>query len=60
MILRFENNVGKVVVDGTMIYVSTRDYRYEMEVFDSIYIGILNLKYVGELKKMEEIKKQQD
>ncbi|RRQ91185.1 hypothetical protein CUR52_15980 [Enterococcus faecalis] len=60
MILRFENNVGKVVVDGTMIYVSTRDYRYEMEVFDSIYIGILYLKYVGELKKMEEIKKQQD
>lgn len=54
LILEFENNVGKVVVVKDMIYVSTMYYRYEMEVFDPIYIGILYLKVVDELKRMGE------
>ena len=54
LILEFENNVGKVVVVKDMIYVSTMVYRYEMEVFDLIYIGILYLKVVDELKRMGE------
>ncbi len=53
LILEFENKVGKVVVVNNMIYVSTMVYRYEMEVFDPIYIGILYLKVVDELKRME-------
>ena len=53
LILEFENNVGKVVVVNNMIYVSTMFYRYEVEVFDPIYIGILYLKVVDELKRME-------
>ena len=52
LILEFENKVGKVVVVNNMIYVSTMVYRYEMEVFDPIYIGILYLKVVDELKRM--------
>lgn len=52
LILEFENNVGKVVVVNNMIYVSTMVYRYEVEVFDPIYIGILYLKVVDELKRM--------
>ena len=54
LILEFENNVGKVVVVKDMIYVSTMNYRYEMEVLDPIYIGILYLKVVDELKRMGE------
>ena len=54
LILEFENKVGKVVVVNNMIYVSTMVYRYEMEVFDPIYIGILYLKVVNELKRMGE------
>lgn len=54
LILEFENNVGKVVVVKDMIYVSTMYYRYEIEVFDPIYIGILYLKVVNELKRMGE------
>jgi len=54
LILEFENRAGKVVVVKDMIYVSTMYYRYEMEVFDPIYIGILYLKVVDELKRMGE------
>ena len=53
LILEFENNVGKVVVVNNMIYVSTMVYRYEMEVFDPIYIWVFYLKVVDELKRME-------
>lgn len=52
LILEFENKVGKVVVVNNMIYVSTMVYRYEMEVFDPIYIRVLYLKVVDELKRM--------
>ena len=51
--MEFENRAGKVVAVKDMIYVSTMYYRYEMEVFDPIYIGILYLKVVDELKRME-------
>lgn len=52
--MEFENNVGKVV-DGAIIYVSTMYYRYEMAVFDPIFLGILYLKYVGELKRLDVV-----
>ena len=52
LIVEFENRAGKVVAVKDMIYVSTMYYRYEMEVFDPIYIGILYLKVVNEWKRM--------
>ena len=48
--MEFENNVEEVVVDRAIIYVSTVCYRYEIAVFDPIFLRILYLKYVGELK----------
>ena len=55
MILKFENNVGKVVLDGSTIYVSMMWYRYEVVVFDSIFLKILYLKYVGELEGLDTV-----
>lgn len=53
--MKFENNVGKVVLDGSTIYVSTMYYRYEMAVFDPIFLRILYLKYAGELKGLDVV-----
>ena len=55
LILKFENNVGKVVLDGSTIYVSMMWYRYEVVVFDSIFLKILYLKYVVELEGLDTV-----